>query len=1115
MHEPLLSEIVQIRSNRLRSVRLEDDLSTGSLLSGYTLTAQALMTLERITEGVTNHTRAWTLTGPYGSGKSFFGLFLANLFDNQHPDHATAWNMVTMADPTLAERLLQIIGERGGFQTVAITGARVSLQECFTRGFLQVLETKDFNPALKKDLEQVRWADSRAFIKWLNSFIEATTQSRLGMNGVLLLFDEMGKALEHTASHPQESDVFLLQELAELAGRSTEHPFVFIGILHQSFEGYAAMLDRAIQREWTKVQGRFEDIPFQEPPIQQMRLLAGAFTGEASKLLVQIESTSPSASESLAPNTAIQVWCPATMRQAEFQDLCRQVYPIHPSVFVSLPYIFRRLAQNERSIFAYLSSQEPFGFQEFLSTHRLGQELCLTHLFDYLVANYQSRIYSSSRARPLTETLERLESHPSLKPIERDLLKTIGMLNWLGEISPLQAKEALILSALDSIYQQDELRTFLKSLQRRSLIIYRRFNDTYAVWQGSDVDIEERLQAAHSALETIISVAEVLQSYLPPRPLVARRHSYQTGTLRYFDVRYVDGLNRETILLTPSKGASGMVLLCLPTTLPEVDGFENWAQSDALASHQNVVIGVARRAIQFKELVQELRCLYWVRENTPELRDDPVARREWRTRLAEIEQATRAELDEAFNLQQPTALQGCQWFQCGRDVSSKVRRGLSGLLSEICDALYPASPRLWNELLNRRELTSHGAAARRNLIEGILTRAHEPLLGIKGFPPERSMYEALLRQNGMHRLTTDGWKIAPPEENHLKPAWQAIHGFVFAEPPTPRPIIDLYNRLISPPFGLTQGVIPVLLAIFYKVHENEITLYKEGTLLVEPDVSDWEVLLRRPELFAMAGCRVTGLRAAVVERLARGLKVPPFVMPIVRALVVRLKSLPEYAWRTQRLPQTAIAMRRAIELARSPEQFLFVDLPQALGLPPFTNGDFDPLQYEAFFNALNTAIDALVNATPSLLEWACNTWLESCGFPGGESGWERFVHQAKLLTKRVTHPLLIPILKRATEAPSHLAAQESVLAQIANRPLRTWTDADTDRFQSQAQYLGTLLQREISEDQMVEIIDPELHQRSEVLAQQISEYVQSLTDDPVVIRNAIKILLKRSLDDGR
>ena len=65
---------------------------------------------------------------------------------------------------------------------------------------------------------------------------------------LLLLLDEMGKPLEHAAAHPETTDIYLLQELAECANRSKQTPFLFVGILHQTFERYAGNLDSGAQR---------------------------------------------------------------------------------------------------------------------------------------------------------------------------------------------------------------------------------------------------------------------------------------------------------------------------------------------------------------------------------------------------------------------------------------------------------------------------------------------------------------------------------------------------------------------------------------------------------------------------------------------------------------------------------------------------------------------------------------------------------------------------------------------------------------------------------------------------------------------------------------------------
>src|SRR5207302_49834 len=110
--------------------------------------------------------------------------------------------------------------------------------------------------------------------------------------------------------------------------------------------------------------------------------------------------------------------------------------------------------------------------------------------------------------------------------------------------------------------------------------------------------------------------------------------------------------------------------------------------------------------------------------------------------------------------------------------------------------------------------------------------------------------------------------------------------------------------------------------------------------------------------------RVTGGRAAVVRRLADGLRVKAATVPVVRALFRMAKALPEFAWNTQHLPSETLAFREAFRNANSPERFLFVAVPEALGLPAFSTKTPKPSEIEAFFSALNHALKEWTAASP-------------------------------------------------------------------------------------------------------------------------------------------------------
>ncbi len=1111
-----LPQVIQVRQSGLRSINVEQDIDKMAVAEGYTLTPQARSTLARMLSRLTEPgapSRAWTLTGPYGSGKSYFSLFLMNLLCVQLPAHEQLTEQLERVDPILRQQMgtyAQSVASKG-FLPIPITGYRATLQECLLHGLGRALAPLLANTAIFNWYENLRGtmatAGSRQIVAQFQELSELVCTPDLGYRGILLILDEMGKPLEYLANHPESGDIYLLQEIAEFVDRS-ENPIIFVGVLHQGFERYAGHLDMTTQREWAKVQGRFADIAFQEPPHQQMVLLAHALvkTEEPAFLQQHITRFTKDALES--------GWKPPLVSTDEFGVLCRQAYPLHPTTLVALPHLFRRLAQNERSLFSYLGSLEPFGFQEFLQTHMVPDVVRLHDLFDYLVANFQGRLYASMRGRLITETVERLQSAPNLSPLAVNVLKTIGLVNWLAEVSDLQPTKRTVMSALRTATTNDtDIEAAINQLLAQSFIVFRRFNSSYVVWQGSDVDLDERMQAAQRKIQGVFRLAHTVEQYMPPRPIVARRHSYRTGFMRYWQMRYVDVPGRETIQRSTSSGFAGTVLLALPVTKADHDSFMAWSLEESWQESPDVVIGVAQETARMAQLAQELRGLHWVRENTPELRDDPVARRELRTRINAIEMLIRTEIEQTLSSNRLSKGNHCRWFYRGEEWTERFGRGLSYLLSTLSDTLYGGSPHLWNELINRRALSSQGAAARRNLIEAMWLHEAKPPLGITGYPPERSMYESVLAASGLHQETGNGvWEFgSPPADDPLNlwPVWQALDTWVFAGEPQQRSVADLFSVLSAPPYGMTDGLLPVLLCAFMLANRHETTLYREGTLLPAPGVADWEVLLRRPELFAVAGVRVVGPRAAIIERMAGSLGTEPAALPVVRELIRRISTLPDYARRTQRLAAATLALRQTFEQARMPERFLFHDLPLSLDLNSFTADEEATQEHlDQFFDRLNAALAELTQALPQLIASARDTFLIAFGFTPGEAGWQAFRTEAAVLQPYIHQPSLAPLLKRTVETTDSMASLESVLAYVANRPPRSWADTDVDRYNSQVKQLGTLFQDERGVYDPMALLSPEQRQQSQQMVKSLLAHVNEPGADRDIIRAALRTVLK-------
>ena len=395
------------------------------------------------------------------------------------------------------------------------------------------------------------------------------------------------------------------------------------------------------------------------------------------------------------------------------------------------------------------------------------------------------------------------------------LIKTIGLLGVTGEVSAnLKSSKPVLRYALD-----DGTETFsqgfehaLSELGKRSIAIYRRYNDAYALWEGSDIDIESRLAEATAQLDSNQPLASTISALLPPRPLIVRRHLHLTGTLRYFTIRYTDVERFETDLETPLDDADGLILYALPASESEAELLAKKASEESVADREDVIVAIPRSIGLLQDAVVEIARLRWIESNTPELDGDATARRELTARTTEAERAVSNQLTSLFG-ENTAATEGggCTWYHTGNTVQIASRRELNEYPSRICDRVYHKTPILRNELINQRQLSHSASRARRMLIAAMLEHGDEEALGISGYPPELSIYLSLLSDTGIHRFDSDEWGFHPPktdDHSRLYFTWSAIESFLDECELERQGISKLYDRLEKPPIGLRRSPLP-------------------------------------------------------------------------------------------------------------------------------------------------------------------------------------------------------------------------------------------------------------------------------------------------------------------
>ena len=570
MSSPRLTEFVRVGRRFQRAVNLERDLGHSEALKGYLVTPAVQRACGQIANGLRpgSPERAWSLVGPYGSGKTAFAVFLSNLLaPGSERGRTDARRLLRQVNPDL--------DCRARLEPVVLTGERAPLDLLLLRALYATIESKcagrrGRKPAVLGTLAKhlngsspSRLACATSTVVGCFEEVSYFLKERFG-TGLLLVVDEAGKTLEFAAQQPARGDVYLLQALAEAASRSDGSPFVLLTVLHQSFEQYATRLSAAQRHEWAKVQGRFGALLFRDGIDQLLKMTAESLEPVAARpKLVGWKKLVSSTSTWIARGTG---W-----DQAGVADNVGRCWPLHPVTAALLGPLFRGpMAQNERSLFAFLCAGEPLSFGEFLKTHDRGALYTVDQLYDYTVATLGSRLFSRE-GRSWSEVETALRRLPAdADATDTRTIKTVGLLNILGDQVGLRASRQMLEMCLPD---DATVATSIERLGQSSSLIYRHFRDAYQIWEGSDLDLERLLASAEDQLSPDLSVASILHRTSVQQPIVARRHLFETGTLRYFGVRYVDA--SELLARQPQgsdDAADGTIFLTLPRSDQEATG---------------------------------------------------------------------------------------------------------------------------------------------------------------------------------------------------------------------------------------------------------------------------------------------------------------------------------------------------------------------------------------------------------------------------------------------------------------------------------------------------------------------------------------------------------------
>lgn len=882
----------------------------------YVVTPNTTKIFERIFSNENNSNKSFTLIGNYGTGKSTFLWALEKNLISEEFFFSTMLNK-----------------KYKSYQFLKILGDATSL----TYAFQKVL-------GLNND------ATSREILDELEKRRKAAEKKQLGY---VILIDEFGKFLEYINKNKVSSDLYLLQLVSEWVNDADKNTY-FIITLHQNFISYSSALDLIDKQEWEKIKGRFVELLFNEP-VEQLLFFA---SNQLDKIDIpkDLKKDFGKLNESILKSNLVN------FSKTNSSGLSEKLFPLDWLSANILVQALQRYGQNERSLFTFLNdfnNTEKDERKEFFSVSRV---------YDYLINTLSSDIQNYNNPhRPQwlssMRSLERAELNFSDDySIASEIIKTTCLVNIFGKTGGRFDKTfAAHYIERTTKFKLDLVNKAVDKLEKNGIIRFYKHSNKFNFLEGTDIDIEQELTNITKEIAANFSIAEELGKLITFPVENAKRHSFITGTPRYFEYRILNDLSDV-------KNAEG-----------SLDGYINLIFNDK----------IVEKDVQ-KASVNSGSNLFVVYKNSKEIYSEIFTIGKYKLLVDKFAEDTNAtnllkeELKYHINKLEGLVLQNLYtnsqenvWYYNGKAELIESKKSVNSLLSRICDLQFSQTPILKNELFNRENLSPQINTARKFLFRKVLEFENNQLLGFDElkFPPEKSIYLSLLKNTGIHRVNNGIYEYGSPTDPSFGHLWNECISFLDSAKSSKRNLGELYEILKTKPFKLKKGFVEFWIPIFLIFKKEDYALFHETNGFV-PFISNdvLDLIHKAPTNYSIKSYDVSGLNINLLEgykelvnvnNQTKGAKTT--FLNIYGNFLRFYRGLNDYSINTKKLSGKAIKLREAIKNAKEPEDALFKQFPDALGFHGLSIKD-DEEALKSYTIHIQDAIRELRSCYDSLID---------------------------------------------------------------------------------------------------------------------------------------------------
>lgn len=852
------SDLIQINDTFQYSINLQFDIGNINKIKEYIPTTDSCKVIEYYFDSILgNFNKSTVLIGPYGKGKShvlLVTLALLNNYDSQNIDVIDDLiNKIKIIDKSLYEKIAKARKEKKKYLPVIINSNYNNMNQAFLLALYEALEREHisninvdsyYSSALKiiekweedgdhevlekfeqclqknstttenlklklgmfdedgyEDFKQVYKcvmhgvefnpiinSDIVKFYKDVNYKI-----SQMGYNGMFIVFDEFSKFLEYVGNDTIMRDLKIIQDFAEVASRTGKtEQIIFSCITHKTINEYMRNLKDDKINALKTVEGRFKDIYFNRSMEQNYEIISQTINRKSEDKIQQLVDSKKDFYNKLL----------GTFKFCKFEKvedvLFNGCFPLNPITVFSVIHLSERIAQNERTLFTFLTDDDPNSFKYFINNTQTGVLFNVDKVYDYFY-----NILRKENDETIKEIWIKVENALSKTQdyLERRVLKSLAIIYMLNDFDDLMPNEENIRLCVD--LNEDEFSEVLKRLLDKSLIKRKKSNKLFDFSTVYNKEVLNEIDRIANTRFKGINIKDDLTNVIDLGYVIPRRYNQTYKMTRFFRQLFIT--EEELLSLNSLKTlkqnyfSDGYIL----NVLMDDDKVDSIINKTKELNDDNVIVSIPKETIS-NDLIDSLKENLAIEYIKRIENNDDETLREINIIQDDIQELIQGEIEKKYNKDSILNLVYKDQIWNSEKINS--------ICSEICENIYTETPVINNEMINKEELSKPIVKARDVVIDCVLNNNRDNIKSDTS--AEATIYKAIV----LKKDNIDIRKIITIVKKFIKET----------EKTDKRNFEKLTKKLTSKPFGIRKGVLPILFAIGVQEYSDNIVLYYQN-----------------------------------------------------------------------------------------------------------------------------------------------------------------------------------------------------------------------------------------------------------------------------------------------